>query len=162
MVATADEVGNAIEVTSIGWHRGTGGTTTSSFNNFNIYMGYCPEEMLTTNFMDNYVAGTRILVHHSDNIIVAEGTDDWFYIDLDTPFWYNGEESLILEVTWDSGSGSVHNYLFDNPGIPMRLKSAIPDGQTGFLSSIRCQFMLEGNMELESGTFASIKVLLGS
>lgn len=162
MIANADEIGDAIEITSIGWHRGTGGTPTASFNNFNIYLGYCPEDMLGTNFMDNYTEGSRTLVKHSGSIIVAEGTDDWFTIDLDTPFWYNGEGSLILEVVWSSGSGSVHNYFFDAPGSPMRLKSAEPEAATGFLSSMRCQFMLNGSQALENGTFASVKVLLGS
>ncbi len=162
MVATADEIGDAIEISSLGWHRGSGGTDTASFNNFRIYLGYCPEEFLGTNFMDNYVEGTRTLVHKSTSITVAQGTEDWFYIDLDDPFWYNGEGSLILEVVWDNGSGSVHNYFFDTAGTPMRLKSAEPTAETGFLSSMRCQFMLVGTQQLETGTFASVKVLLGS
>ena len=162
MVATADEIGDAIEVTSLGWHRGTGGTPTASFNNFNIYMGYCSDGMLGTNFMANYIENTRTLVHHSGSITVAEGTDEWFTIELDSPFWYNGEQNLILEVVWDGGSGSVHNYFFNTEETPVRLKSAEPDAETGFLSSMRCQFMLIGSQQLESGTFASVKVLLGS
>lgn len=161
MIAKADEIGDAIEISSIGWHRGTGGTPTASFNNFNIYLGYCPEDMLGTNFMDNYTEGSRVLVKHSASIIVAEGTDDWFTIDLDDPFWYNGEGNLILEVEWDSGSGSVHNYFFETTGYPMRLKAAESGAETGFLSSSRCQFMLIGTAALESDTFGAIKVILG-
>jgi len=162
VIATSEEIGDAIEVTSLSWHRGTGGTPTSSFTDFNIYLGYCPNETLGTNFADNYSPGSRTLVHHSDNITVAEGTEEWFSIDLDTPFWYNGAENLILEVTWASGAGSVNNYLFTTPMTPVNLKSAIPDGETGFLSSIRCQFMLLGMQQLENGTFASVKVILGN
>lgn len=162
MIAKADEIGDAIEVTSIGWHRASGGTPTAAFNKFRIYMGYCPNDVLGTNFLDNYIEGTRTEVHYSNSITVAEGTEEWFYIDLDTPFWYDGTQNLILEVVWDSGSGSVHNYFFNTEGMPMRLKSAEPDAETGFLSSLRCQFMLLGTEQLENGTFASIKVLLGS
>ncbi len=161
MIATEAEIGDAIEITSLGWHRGTGGTPTASFNNFNIYLGYCPAEILGPIFADNYVPNTITLVHHSDSIVVAEGTDDWFYIDLDTPFWYSGEGTLLMEIVWDSGSGSVQNYHFNTPMMPMRLKSASPTGETGFLSSMRCEFMLEGTQALENGTFASIKVRLG-
>ena len=161
MIAKADEIGDAIEISSIGWHRGPGGTATASFNNFNIYMGYCSEDMLGTNFIDNYIEGSRVLVKHSANITVAEGTDEWFTIDLDTPFFYNGTGNLILEVVWESGSGSVHNYFFDAAGYPMRLKSAEPDAETGFLSSLRCQFMLIGTSALETDTFGAIKIILG-
>ena len=161
MIAQADEIGDAIEISSIGWHRGPGGTATASFNNFNIYLGYCPEDMLGTNFMDNYIEGSRVLVKHSGNITVAQGTDEWFTIDLDTPFFYNGEGNLILEVEWDSGSGSVHNYFFDTAGYPMRLKATESGAKTGDLSSLRCQFMLIGTSALESSTFGAIKVILG-
>ena len=157
-----DEIGEAIEVTSIGWHRAAGGTPSATFNKFQIFMGYCPNDLLDTNFMDNYIENTRTEVHFSSSINVAEGGDEWFYIDLDTPFWYDGTQNLILEVVWESGSGSVHNYFFDTPGAPMRLKSAEPYAETGFLSSLRCQFMLVGTEQLENGTFASVKVLLGS
>lgn len=95
------------------------------------------------------------------SITVAEGTDEWFVIDLDTPFAYNGQDNLILEVVWESGSGSVHNFFFDTPGTPMRLKSAEPEAATGFLSSSRCQFMLLSTQQLETSTFGSIKVILG-
>jgi len=162
LIAKADEIGDAIEVSSIGWHRATGGTATATFNKFRIFVGYCPNDMLGTNFMDNYIEDTRTEVHFSSSITVAEGGEEWFYIDLDTPFWYDGTQNLILEVVWESGSGSVHNYFFDTAGTPMRLKSAEPDSETGFLSSLRCQFMLVGTEQLENGTFASVKVLLGS
>ncbi|MCP4646685.1 MAG: hypothetical protein GY852_02975 [bacterium] len=118
--------------------------------------------MLGTNFQNNYIDGTRTLVKHSNNITVAEGGDEWFMIDLDTPFFYDGEGSLVLEVAWNSGSGSVHNYFFDTPGSPMRLKSAEPYAETGFLSSLRCQFMLEGTQQLDGETFAAVKLILGS
>lgn len=162
MVATAEEIGTAVEITSIGWHRGTGGTPTASFGNLNIYLGYCPNETLGTSFLENYVQNSRTLVHHSDDITVAEGTDDWFYIDLDTPFWYNGTGNLIMEITWDNGSGSVQNYHFDTPMTPTRLKSADPLGETGFLSSVRCQFMLEGSQELSPGSFGRVKIIMGN
>jgi len=150
-----------MEIVSLSWHRGTGGTPTASFTDFNIYLGYCPDDILGTEFDANYIEGSRTLVHHSDNITVAEGTDEWFTIDLDSPYWYDGSGNLIMEITWGSGSGSVRNYQFDTPMTPVLLKSPVPDGEVGFLSSIRCQFMLEGIQQLETGTFAGIKVLLG-
>lgn len=162
MVASADEIGDAIIVSSLGWHRAEGGTPTAAFTDFQIYLGYCPDEMLGTVFMDNYVENSRTLVFQRDAITVAEGTDEWFYIELDEPFWYNGEGNLIMEISWESGSGSVQNYFFNAPGIPKMLKSAEATAETGFLSSLRCQFMLEGTQLLDAGTFASIKILLGN
>lgn len=121
-------------------------------------MGYSDNETLGTNFMNNYTHNTRTLVRHSNNITVAEGTEEWLYQELDTPFWYDGKQSLILEVAWDGGSGSVHNYFSNTATNPTRLKSADPDSPTGFLSNARCQFVLSGTQELESDTAAAIKI----
>lgn len=162
MVATADEIGDAMEVESVSWHRGTTGfVSTATYYNLRIYMGYSPLNVLGTTFAENYVPLSRTLVYSGDATISAE-EDEWFTIPLDSPFWYNGSDFFIMEVIWDSGTGNPSCYEFNTPMTPSSLKSPDPNGETGFLSSMRCQFMLDGSQALENGTFASIKVLLGS
>ena len=162
MVATTEEIGTSIEIESISWQRGTtGNTSTSDYSNFRIYLGYCPLDFLGTTFMDNYITNTRTLVHQSDTESISVEEGEWFTIELDSPFWYNGVDNLIMEVVWDSGTGDPSIYGFNTPMTPTSLKSASSTGEIGFLSSIRCQFMLLGTEQLENGTFAGIKVLLG-
>ncbi|MCP4646684.1 MAG: hypothetical protein GY852_02970 [bacterium] len=163
MVATTEEIGNAILIESISWQRGTTGiSSTGSYNDFNIYLGYTSLEMLSTEFADNFIPQSRTLVHHNDPQPISAEPDEWFTIELDSPFWYNGQDNLILEITWSTGTGNPSTYEFNTPMTPVCLKSADPQGESGFLSSMRCQFMLNGTQELENGTFASVKVLLGS
>ncbi len=162
MVATADEIGDAIEIGSVSWRRGTTGPVSSAtYTNFRIYMGYAPSHMLGTSFAENFVPLSRTLVYSGNPTVTAE-EDDWFSIPLDSPFWYNGSDIFIMEIIWDSGTGNPSCYEFNTPMTPSSLKSPDPNGDMGFLSSMRCQFMLDGTQELESGTFASIKVLLGN
>lgn len=152
-----------MEIQSISWQRGTTGyASTADFGNFRIYLGYCPDDMLTTSFTDNYIPLSRTLVHQEDIQTISAEEDQWFTITLDSPFWYNGVDNLLMEVVWDSGTSNPSVYEFDTPMTPVCLKSASSSGETGFLSSSRCQFMIEGTLEMETGTFAGIKVILGN
>ena len=162
MVARDEEIGTALEIETIHWHHTATGDSSATFEDFNIYLAYCPDDVLSTVFEDNYVPNSKTLVFHRDDLTVAVYGSEWFALDLDAPFWYDGEGNLILEVTWAGGSGSIHNYLFNTPMTPCCLKAPTPDGPTGFLSSMRCQFMLEGTLMLAPATFGSIKVLLGN
>ena len=157
-----EEIGTALEIETIYWHHTATGDTTATFYDFNLYLAYCPDDVLSTTFADNYVPGTKTLVIHRDELVMQVYGGDWFSLELDSPFWYDGVRNLILEVTWSGGSGSIHNYLFNTPYTPCRLKAPTPDGPTGFLSSMRCQFMLEGTLMLQPATFGSIKVMLGT
>lgn len=151
-----------MEVQSISWQRGTTGPASSAdFTNFRIYLGYCAEDMLSTTFEDNYIPLSRTLVRHADSQNVTAEEGDWFTIPLDSPFWYNGVDNLVMEVIWDSGTGNPSVYEFNTPMTPVSLKSASSSGETGFLSSNRCQFMLEGVQELSPNTFAGVKIVLG-
>lgn len=163
MVATVEEIGTAIEIVSISWQRGTTGVGPDGlYTDFEIYLGYCPSDMLTTEFADNYLPGSRTLVHQDLTQTISAAEDEWFTITLDSPFWYSAEHNLIMELVWTSGTGNPSVYEFNTPFTPVSLKSADPYGGSGFLSSMRNQFMLEGTESLEAGTFGSIKVLLGS
>lgn len=162
MIATDEEIGTALEIETIHWHHTATGDTTATFEDFNIYLAYCPNEVLGTVFEDNYTPGSKTLVYHRDNLEMEVYGSEWFPLELDSPFWYDGQNNLILEVTWAGGAGSIHNYLFNTPYSPCRLKAPTPDGPTGFLSSMRCQFMLEGTLMLRPATFGSIKVMLGT
>lgn len=162
MVATAEEIGSAMEIQSISWQRGTSGFSSSgTYNDLRIYLGYSSEDMLSTSFSNNYTPLSRTMVYQNDAGTISAEENEWFELVLDTPFWYNGVDNLILEISWESGTGNPSVYHFDTPMTPVSLKSADPSGDQGFLSSTRSMFMLSGSQDLSPSTFGSVKVILG-
>lgn len=150
-------------IESVSWQRSSTGSgdSTASFPQFELYMGLSAQDWLGTEFDENYIPGTRILVFDSDPLTVSADPGGWFTLELETPFWYNGNDNLLLELDWLDATGSFHTYLWNSPGVPRSLKAPTPDGPTGFLSSMMSELMLDGTTLLDSGTFAEIKVLLG-
>jgi hypothetical protein len=151
-------------IESISWLRTNpeSGDSTAAFPEFELYMGLCSGDYLGTEFLDNYIPGTRTLVYSSNPLQVSADPGEWYTIELQTPFWYNGQDNLLLELCWINGTGSFHTYAWNSPGVPRSLKSPTPDGPTGFLSSMMSQLMLDGTTGLSPATFAQVKVRLGS
>jgi hypothetical protein len=150
-------------IETISWQRTDPGSgdSTATFPEFELYMGLCTQDYLGTDFLDNYIPGTRILVFSSDPLEIAGAPGSWYDFDLQTPFWYNGEDNLLIELCWIDGAGSYQTYSWNSPGVPRSLKAPTPDGPTGFLSSTMSEIRLDGTVELSQTTFARVKVLLG-
>lgn len=161
MVARDEEIGTAMIIESMLWHRAETGDSIATFQDFDIFLGYCPGDYLGYFFDDNFEPGSRTLVFHSDELVVEAGPETWFEIVLEQPFWYDGQRNLLFELSWSDAEGSIHTYLFNTPMNPVSLKAPTKGGETGFLSSMRCQFMLQGQLGLVQDTFGGIKVLLG-
>ena len=150
-------------IESVSWQRVAAGTgdSTATFPDFHLYMGLCGQDCLGTEFDQNYLPGSRTLVFEGDPLLVSGSPGEWYTINLQTPFWYDGQHSLLVELSWDGATGSFHTYLWNSPGVPRSLKAPTPDGPTGFLSSQMSELMLDGTTGLTSETFGYIKILLG-
>lgn len=151
-------------IESISWQRvePASGDSAAAFPGFELHMGLCPDDYLGTDFLDNYIPGTRTLVYSSDVLEVTGSPGSWYAIDLQTPFWYDGQENLLIELCWTGATGSFHTFAWNSPGVPRSLKAPTPDGATGFLSSMMSEIMLEGTAGLTPSTFARVKILAGS
>ena len=151
-------------IESISWQRVSEGTgdSVATFPGFELYVGLCDQDYLGTEFDDNFIPGSKTLVFSADPLAVSGEPGDWFTIDLDSPYWYNGQDNLLIELSWNGGTGSFHTYMWNSPGVPRSLKAPTPDGPTGFLSSTMSELMLDGVEGLPEATFGHIKVVLGN
>ena len=157
VVVLASEIGDAIEIESLSWIRGLGGEPQGTFDDFALYMGLCSSNELGLAYDDNYIPGTRILVMSSSSLTTPTvNPNEWFDTTLDTPFWYNGEDNLIIEIEWSNGLGSLYTWHWDGGGLRCVVGSyGEPNGSysTNLVPNIR----LNGILSLSGTTFGRIK-----
>lgn len=155
----ASEIGEAIEIMSFSWKRSVGGEPQGSYNNLNIYMGLCNSDELVLNYDDNYISGTRILVLSSSLYTTPSvNPNEWFEITFDTPFWYNGEDNLLIEIEWSSASGSDALYTWHWNGGTNRCLFGRYGTSTALFQKVDVpNLRLNGTLSLTNSTFAQVK-----
>ncbi|RKZ08294.1 hypothetical protein DRQ25_09450 [Candidatus Fermentibacteria bacterium] len=157
VVVLASEIGDAINIDSFSWKRSVGGDPQGTFFDMKIYMGLCSGDALGANFDDNYISGTRILVMSgSPYTSPTVGMNEWFEFVFDTPFWYNGQDNLLIEVEWSSGVGSLYSWVW--PAGSDRSMYGLYGGATSLVRlSTAPNLRLNGTLSLSNSTFARIK-----
>lgn len=159
MVAISDSLDSAIEVNSISFLVASGDRV--MLDHLDIFMGYSELDDLGMNFDDNYVPGSKTLVFEDDNLIIdSPGSGQWLTLDLDVPFWYSGQQNLVLEFRWPGGSQEIDIWGW----YPTANHTVFaPDWQasqgTPMMESLL--FRLNGTLALEANTFGAIKATLG-
>lgn len=157
VVVLDSDIGSALTIDQLSWMRSVGGEAMGTFNDFKIYMGLCASDQLTTDYMANYITGTRYLVLSSSQYVNGTPSpNEWFDVVLDTPYWYNGQDNLLIEVEWSSGSGSLYTWQWNGGGA----RSVIGGyGQSigSYTESVVPHLMLNGTLALEQTTFGAIK-----
>ncbi len=158
MVALDTEIGSAIQIDKIGMVRFLTGNDEVHLHEFEIYMGYCASDELGTNFEQNYIPGSKQLVYSmADGWIYANGVGEWFDLQLDTSFWYNGTDNLLIDFIWTWGEEDIYVYAWDS-GSPRSMLGGAAS-TTGNTDTVVLHMTLEGSLNLESSTFARIKAL---
>ena len=159
MVALDEEMGGAMDIASIACQRSTpGNPAVGEYYDFSIWMGLCDADMLSSTFDDNYIPGTMIQVFHRDTLTLSPSPGEWQGFDLDTTFWYNGQDNLIVEFQW-SGGDTEDDCLYSwhwNTGT-IRSISALYGSSTGTMSSLVVMLRFTGVLALEQTTFAGVK-----
>jgi hypothetical protein len=155
------EVGQAMTIQSVSLMRTIqAGATSVTLDTLAIYMGICSGDELGTGFDSNYEPGTEQLVFwQEDCTITAPEPNQWFQIDLDTPFYYDGTGHLIIEYAWPSGSGAVYNWNWT--ASEARSLTGEWNSATGFTTNDCPHLLLTFTESLDSSTFGAIKSLLG-
>jgi len=160
VIALTSEMSGAITISQIGWQRGgSSGSSTGYYNNFKLYIGLASESELTNKYADNYIAGSRVLVYETPTQVMSAAPDEWMTIVLDTPFWYNGTDNLIIELEWSGGSNMFYTYLWETGSSRGLMNKSSISSPTGTLSSRMSRLMFDGPLALEQDTFAAIKAL---
>ena len=136
-------------------------TVTGNLEHFEIYMGLGDSDILGTGFEENYIEDSRYLVYSSNPQILSAGYNEWIQFDLDTPFWYNGQNNLVIEVMWSWGEPGDHLLTW---GWAASGRSVFGYyGSPGGEYEDKVPYMgLNGTMLLRPATFGSIKAELGS
>lgn len=145
-------------ISALKWKRTTGfGEDNTNLQDFKIYMGYSSLDVLGTNFNNNFIPGTRTLVYSRDPLIITGvAPETWFTSTLDTPFFYNGTNNLLVEIEWSTGSNSIYIYHWD-AGMGRSIVSQTYGSSSGDQDVIVPHFILSGTLDLEGSTFGSIK-----
>lgn len=151
-----DEINDAISISKIHFKRGPAGEPNTLLNDFKIYMGLCAVDSLGMNFDDNFVSGTKTLVYSANPFTVNVGVDEWFEIVLDTPYYYDYTDNLLVEVEWSSGEYSLYTWQWEGQGT-RALRGDYGAGTANEPLDDVPHLILEGELSLDQSTFGSIK-----
>lgn len=120
-----------------------------------IWMGHSEQDVLNYIFDDNYIPGSKTLVFDQDSVVTGGNANEWFTLLLDTPFEYDGQSNLIIDIeslycstiyVWGWETGSNRNLYTYIPGSP----TGGPDTEIPHLQ-------LHGSLDLQCTTFGRIK-----
>jgi hypothetical protein len=146
VVAAEEELGTAMEISGIYFHRGDIGSRNGEFGDFRIYMGLCDTDSLGETFEENWLGHTMTEVFSRETVLLDVGAEEWFGFRFDSTYFYAGRHDLLIEVSWVGGSGSIYTYQTETEGRQLCLQAGSALSTTGYWSPFRCQFSLEGTL----------------
>ena len=158
VLVPADSLGTAIDIEAIGFMVSEGEAV--SFDRFTIHMGITGQSSLSEGFESNWITGTKTLVYDHDFVTyTSPGPNQWMEIPLDTVFWYNGEDNLLIEFGWPGGTEVIMIWAWVAPeNYTCYAGWEEPQGNLLLESLV---LRLSGALELSPDTFAGIKSTLG-
>lgn len=77
-----------------------------AFTNFSVRLCHTGRSALVEDFLANYGGNQPVIVYYAASQNPATTPYTWFGFDFQTPFAYNGNENLIVEVEWKGKVGS--------------------------------------------------------
>jgi len=160
----AEEIGTPMSISSV--------TFTSSYVESNSYvldftlsMALVEADELSNQFDENYTPGSLVTVLSADSLDLGIPVGDELTLDLDEPFYYDGQSNLLLDIyypdgfcyysvwCWTAGEGRSLSRMFV-PGTEM---GSLED--PGYLFEDVPYMVLGGELGLESCTFGRIKAI---
>ncbi len=132
------------------------GSGTASFSDVEIHMGLRGEDFLGSSFEGNYLPGTRTLVFQAESLGIDASPGEWYSVDLDTPYAYDGSANLLIEVFHLPGPGSVWSWHW-TAGEDRMLYVWSSSSPVGILGDDLPCMILSGGQGLEQTTFGAIK-----
>jgi hypothetical protein len=159
-VVLGEEMQGACDILSVAWQRATSGNDQGHYYDVNIYMGLCASDQLGSVFEDNWVPGTKTLVFSTDQLDLSAGVNEWEPITLDAPYWYGGQQNLLLEVEWGSANTSYSFYTWKwDTGAVRSIKAVDLAAPSGIMSTQMSELQFTADLDLEVDTFGCIKTL---
>ncbi len=160
VVVLDSEMGNAMDILSIAWQRAASGSSEGHYYGVEIHMGLCADDELGATFDDNWIPGTRTLVFAADTLDLSGNANDWSAVTLDNPFWYGGEQNLLIDLQWTSANTAYSFYTWRwDTGAVRCVKAISLAAPTGVLSTQISELMFSGDFSLSQSTFGEIKTV---
>ncbi len=160
VVVLESEIGNAMDVLSLAWQRAESGSSEGHYYGVEIYMGLCAGDELEATFDSNWIPGTRTLVFAADTLDLSGDANDWAPVILDNPYWYNGEQNLLIDLQWTSANTAYSFYTWRwDTGAVRSVKAISLAAPTGVLSTQMSELLLSGDLAFSQCTFGEIKSL---
>lgn len=156
------ELGSAMQISSIAWMRAPTGSDQGHYFDVNIYMGLCASDQLSSTFADNWVPGTKTLVFSASQLDLSAGANEWEPVTLTTPYWYNGQQNLLFEVSWASANSSYSFYTWQwETGLTRTVYATNLGSANGIMSSKLSMLQFEVTLGLDPSTFGEVKASFG-
>ncbi len=164
MVVLQEDIETAIQINSISFVFAWSDVTPSHVIDFTIRMANVESDQLTNTFSENYAPGTLVEVYYTDSLYLEGGVGTELTLELDTPFFYNGQDNLLVDISypdgecwtrvynWEAGTARCLRYLFMPGG---------SGSSTGYLFEWVPYMVFEGTANLDQSTFGAIKLILG-
>ncbi|OPX30316.1 MAG: hypothetical protein B1H09_05185 [Gemmatimonadaceae bacterium 4484_173] len=130
-----------------------------------LSMANVENDILSETFSENYLPGSLVEVFYLDSLFLTDGTvTTELVLELDTPFFYNGVDNLLIDFYYPDGSCWCGNYGWNTGTARCVYNKFYPGtggGPTGLVSDWIPYMVLEGTQSLEQNTFGAVKVILG-
>jgi len=160
VVVLDSEMGGAMEISSLAWQRALSGSDQGHYFNVDIYMGLCAGDQLGGTFEDNWVPGTKTLVFSADALDLTAGPNEWVSVALDTPYWFNGQQNLLIDLQWASANPSYSFYTWHwDTGVVRSVKATSLGSPSGILSTQMSEMTISGVLVLDQATFGAVKAV---
>jgi len=163
VVVLQEDIETAFEISSIAFEIPYN-VSMSCVKEFYLSMATVENDYLVETFSENYMPGSLVEVYYSDSLVLSEGPAAKLVLELDTPFFYNGEDNLLIDIYYPQGSCWCSNYGWQAGTARCVYDFFYPGGSgnpTGQTSDWLPYMVLEGTQSLEQSTFAAIKVMIG-
>ena len=157
---TEDMGSNPIEIAGLGFMPSEYSQKTGSYNDFSLLLGHTDLDELTMKFDSNWQS-TPLEVYSEPQLLLSgvEG-GEWLVFEFDESFMYDGTSNLLYELSWngpvDPPDSRIYAMCWEDTG-NHALATSIPDGQTGYLTTIVPNILFVTTEDLEANTFGGIK-----
>jgi len=165
VVVLQEDIETAFEISSIAFEI-PASSGISYAKEFSLSMVSVENDFLVETFSENYMPGSLVEVYYSDSLLLTQGSASAkeLVLELDTPFFYNGVDNLLIDIYYPDGSCWCGNYGWQAGtarGVYNQFLPGTGGGPTGYLSDWIPYMVLEGTQSLEQSTFAAVKVIIG-
>lgn len=163
MVVLQEDIGNAFQISEVSFviHHAD---SDSYVKDFTLSMAHVESDQLTETFTANYQPGSLVEVYHTDSLDLSGENGEEIFLDLDTPFQYNGQDNLLIDINYPEGYCWTAVYIWEAGPARCLSDMFLPGGSagsTGDLFGWVTYIVFEGTVSLDQCTFGAVKIEFG-